>query len=108
MYSVLPDALVHFKSYLKDDEEILFHRKISRFLGDDGFWILTNQRLLQVVRGSLEEKTLYDLSEYAVFYEIGECQFTGNVHLLTNQRVIVLDIGARDYILETVSHWQGE
>jgi hypothetical protein len=102
MYSVLPDALVHFKSNLMDDEDILFHRKISRFLGNDDFWILTNQRLLQVVKGSLEEKTLYHLNEHAVFHETGEFQFTGNVHLLTNLRVIVLEIGARDYIRETV------
>lgn len=102
MYSVLPDALVYLKSYLKNDEEILFHRKISRFLGNDDFWILTNQRLLRVGRGSLEEKTLYDLNERAVFHETGEFQFTGNVHLLTSTRVIVLEIGARDYILETV------
>lgn len=102
MYPTLPQSLMPIQSYLQEGEEILFHRRISRFLRGQDFWLLTNRRLLRVGRGSMVEKTLYDLSEYAVFHEIGEYQFTGNVHLLTNQRVIVLDIGARDYILETV------
>jgi hypothetical protein len=102
MPATIPKALFPFRSYLKPNEEILFHKKISRFLGGSDLWLLTSQRLLLVGKSGLEEKTLFDLRENIVYHETGELQFSGNVHLLTNQRVIVLDIGARDYLLESV------
>lgn len=102
MPATIPQALIPFRSYLKLGEEILFHKGISRFLGGNVLWLLTSQRLLMVGKKGLEEKTLFIPGEYTVYHETGELQFSGNVHLLTNQRVIVLDIGARDYILESV------
>ena len=95
-------SLFPFRPYLKPGEDILFYKRISRFFGGSNLWLLTSQRLLMIGEKGLEEKTLFDPGEYAVYHETGELQFSGNVHLLTNQRVIVLDIGARNYILESV------
>lgn len=102
MPATISQALIPFMPYLKPDEEILSYRRIPRFLGGSDLWILTNQRLLMFGKKGLEEKTLFVPNEYAVSHETGELQFSGNVHLLTNQRVIVIDIGARDYLLESV------
>jgi hypothetical protein len=102
MPTSLPQVPIPGQSHLRDGEEILFHKRISKFFGASDHWLLTSQRLLQVGKSGLDEKKLYDLNEKAVLSEIGEFQFSGNVHLLTNQRIIVLDIGANDYILETI------
>jgi hypothetical protein len=101
-HTLFPQALLPFRPYLKSSEEILYNQKISRFLGGSDLWLLTSQRLLSVGKKVLEEKTLFDEGENTICHETGEKQFSGNVHLLTNQRVIVLNIGARDYLLETI------
>jgi hypothetical protein len=103
MPATRPQDLISIKPHLKPGEEILFNKRLSRFLGGSDLWLLTNQRLLVVGKKGLEEKTLLVPGEYIIYHETGESQFSGNVHLLTNQQVIVLDIGARDYILESVS-----
>jgi hypothetical protein len=90
MPATIPQALIPFRPYLKLGEEILFHKRISRFLGGSDLWLLTSQRLLMVGKKGLEEKTLFVPGESTVYHETGEQQFSGNVHLLTNQRVIVL------------------
>jgi len=102
MPATTPQALIPFRPYLKLGEEILFHKRISGFLGGSDLWLLTSHRLLMVGKNGLEEKTLYVPREYSVYHETGELQFSGNVHLLTNQRIIVLDIGARDCIMESI------
>jgi hypothetical protein len=102
MPTTLPHALLTLRSYLKPGEDILFHKRIPRFLGESYLWLLTSQRLLFVGKKGSEEKPLFAPGEFPVYHEIGELQFSGNVHLLTNQRIIILDIGARDFILETI------
>lgn len=97
-----PQALFPFQLHLKPAEEILFHKRISRFLRDSDLWLLTSQRLLMVGKKGLEEKTLLVPGEYIIYHETGDLQFSGNVHLLTSQRVIILDIGARDYVQDSV------
>ena len=102
MSTKMPQAYTPFGQYLKPGEEVLFHKRVSRFLGRSDLWLLTNQRLLKVGKKGLEEETLFIPEEHVVYYETGDLEFSGNVHLLTNQRVIVLDIGTKDYILETI------
>jgi len=102
MKTPLPQALTPFSSNLKPDEEILFHKVISRFLRAGDFWLLTNQRLLIVGTKGFEKKPLFEPGEYSIFHETGESQFSGNVHLLTNQRLILLDVGAKDYLLRSI------
>ena len=93
---------VHVKMYLQLDEDILFQRKIPRFLGGSDYWLFTSQRLLMVAKNGLEEKALFTPGEHTVYHEIGTLQFSGNVHVLTTHRVIVLDVGSRNYVLESI------
>jgi hypothetical protein len=50
----------------------------------------------------LVEKTLLEPGELVIYHETGDLQFNGNVHLLTTHRVIVLDVGAKDHLLESI------
>jgi len=101
MNTTTSQALVSITPYLKPGEVLLFHRRISDFLRTDDLWYLTNQRLLLIRKKVLEEKTLFEPGELVIYHDTGDLQFNGNVHLLTTQRVIVLDVGAKDYLLES-------
>jgi len=65
-------------------------------------WLLTNQRLLLVKKGVLKEIPLLEPGELVIYHDTGDVQFSGNVHILTTQRVIVLEVGAKDYLLESI------
>jgi hypothetical protein len=88
---------------LKPNEKLAFYKRDSGLLGGGNLWILTDQRLLMAKKKKLEEKTLFESGEQVLCFETGDLQVSGNVHLLTSQRVIVLDIGAKNYLLESVS-----
>ena len=102
MNTTTSQALVSINPYLKPGEVLLFYRRISDFLRADDLWYLTNQRLILIRKKVLEEKTLLEPGELVVYHDIGDVQFNGNVHLLTTHRVIVLDVGAKDYLLESI------
>jgi len=89
--------------YLKPDEKLAFYQRDSGLLSGGNLWLLTNQRLLMAKKKQLEEKTLFEPGEQVLCFETGDLQFSGNVHLLTTQRVIVLDVGAKNYLLESIS-----
>lgn len=65
-------------------------------------WLLTNQRLLLVKKEVLKENPLLEPGELVIYHETGDLQFSGNVHLLTTQRIIILNIGAKDHLLESI------
>jgi hypothetical protein len=102
MSETMPQVPIPLRTHLNPVEEALFHNPVTRFLGGSDLWLLTTQRLIMVGKKGLVEKTLFDTGENVVYHETGELQFSGNIHLLTNQRIIVLDIGARDYMLESI------
>jgi hypothetical protein len=95
-------VLISLLPYLKPEEMALFFRRIFDFLRGSDLWLLTNQRLLLVKKEVLKEIPLLEPGELVIYHDTGEVQFSGNVHLLTTQRVIVLDIGAKDYLLESI------
>ena len=103
MNTTISQALVTINPYLKPGEALLFYRRISDFLRADDLWYLTNQRLLLIRKKALEEKSLFEPGEMVIHHDTGDLQFTGNVHLLTTLRVIVLDVGAKDYLLESIT-----
>jgi hypothetical protein len=102
MNTTTSQALVSINPYLKLGEVLLFHRRVSDFLRTDDHWYLTNQRLLLIRKKELVEKTLLEPGELVIYHETGDLQFNGNVHLLTTHRVIVLDVGAKDHLLESI------
>ncbi len=95
-------ALVSIRPDLKPGEVLLFHKRVFDFLKTSDHWFLTNQRLLLRSKRGLEEKTTLESGEQVIYHETGDVQFSGNVHLLTTQRLLVLDVGAKDYILESI------
>ncbi len=102
MNTATSQALVSINPYLRPGEVLLFHRRISDFLRADDLWYLTNQRLLVIRKKVLEEKTLLEPGELVIYHDTGDLQFNGNVHLLTTHRIIILDVGAKDYLLESI------
>jgi len=102
MNTTTSQALVSINPYLKPGEALLFYRRISDFLRADDLWYLTNQRLLLIRKKVLEEKSLFEPGEMVIHHDTGDLQFSGNVHLLTTHRVIVLDVGAKYYLLESI------
>lgn len=93
MSEAMQQVSIPLRTHLDPIEEALFHKPVSRFLGGSDLWPLTSQRLLMVGKKGLVEKTLLDSGENVVYYETGGLQFSGNVHLLTNQHILILDIG---------------
>ncbi|NJD59338.1 MAG: hypothetical protein FIA98_08055 [Anaerolineae bacterium] len=89
-------------AFLDPEEEILFHRRLFDFLNSDELWCLTNRRLLAFRKNLLLEAPLFEPDERVVCHETGEVQFSGNVHLLTTQRVLILDIGAKNYLIKSI------
>ncbi len=102
MNTATSQALVLINPYLRSGEVLLFHRRISDFLRADDLWYLTNQRLLLIRKKVLEEKTILEPGELVIYLDTGDLQFSGNVHLITTQRVIVLEVGSKDYLLESI------
>src|SRR4030067_2177045 len=102
MNTTTSQALGSINPFLKPGEVLLFHRRISDFLRADDLWYLTNQRLLLLRKKVLEEKTLLEPGEVIIYHDTGDLQFSGDLHLLTTHRVIVLDVGAKDYLLESI------
>ena len=88
--------------YLKPGEKLLFYRRIFEFLKWSDLWLLTNQRLLLVKKEMLKEILLLEPGESVIYHDTGDVQFSGNVHLLTTHRVIILEVGAKDYLLESI------
>jgi|WetSurSiteA1Bulk_404760.scaffolds.fasta_scaffold14877_2 hypothetical protein len=95
-------TLAPIKPFLNTGEEVLYHRRVFNFLNTDEIWCLTNHRLIYFNKKVFEEKTLFEPEELVVFHETGKVQFSGNVHLLTTQRLLVLDIGAKEYLLQAI------
>ena len=95
-------VLISLLPYLKPDEKALFYRRIFDFLRGSDLWLLTNQRLLLVKKEVLKEIPLLEPGEFVICHEIGDTQFDGNVHLITTHRVIILDVGAKEYLLESI------
>jgi hypothetical protein len=102
MNTATSQALVSINPYLRPGEALLFHRRISDFLRADDLWYLTSQRLLMIRKKVLEEKTLLEPGELVIYHDTGDLQFNGNVHLLTSHRVIVLNVGSKDYLLQAI------
>jgi hypothetical protein len=50
----------------------------------------------------LKEILLLEPGESVIYHDTGDVQFSGNVHLLTTHRVIILEVGAKDYLLESI------
>jgi len=95
-------VLMTILPYLKPGEKLLFYRRIFDFLRGSDLWLLTNQRLLLVKKEVLKENSLFEPGELVIYHDTGDLQFDGNVHLLTTHRVIILDVGAKDYLLESI------
>jgi hypothetical protein len=102
MNTITSQAFVSINPYLKPGEVLLFHRRISDFLRADDNWFLTNQRLFLIRKKVLEENNLLEPDELVIYHVTGDLQFKGNVHLLTTHRVIILDVGAKNYLLESI------
>ncbi len=102
MKTSISQALNIFEAQRLPGELVIYHKAISRDLWGSDLWLFTDQRLLRIHKGMVEEKLLFEPGEAIVFYETGEMQFSGNVHLLTSQRLLVLDIGARNYLLHLI------
>lgn len=102
MKTIPSQILAPITPFLVPGEEIIFYRRLFDFLNTGDLWCLTNQRLLMFRKKLLDEKPLLGPGEQVVYHETGDLQFTGNVHLLTTQRVLILDIGAKNYLLQTI------
>jgi hypothetical protein len=51
-------------------------------------------------------KTILEPEELVIYHDTGDLQFNGNVHLITTHRVIILDVGAKDYLLESIPFYK--
>ena len=102
MKTITPQVPAPIMLFLTPGEEILFHKRSFDFLNTTNLWCLTNRRLLSLKKKILEEIPLLEPEERVVCHETGEVQFSGNVHLLTSQRVLILDIGVKDYLLQSI------
>src|SRR4030067_3853278 len=102
MNTTTPEFLMTITPYLKPGEKLLFYRRIFEFLKWSDLWLLTNQRLLLVKKEMLKEILLLEPGESVIYHDTGDVQFSGNVHLLTTHRVIILEVGAKDYLLESI------
>ena len=95
-------VLAPIMGFLAPGEEVLYHRRLFDFLNTGDLWCLTNQRLLLLRDKDLEEKPLLEQGEQVITHETGEVQYSGNVHLLTTHRVLILNVGDRDYLLKAI------
>ena len=102
MNTIISKQLLSLLPNLKPNEKLAFFTRDSGLLSRGNLWLLTNQRLLMAKKKKLEEKNLFEPGEQISYFETGDLQFYGNVHLLTTQRVIVLDVGSKDYLLESI------
>jgi hypothetical protein len=102
MKTTISQALSVFESQRLPGELVVYHKSALRDFWGRDLWLLTDQRLLLIRKGTVEEKLLFEPGEAIVSYETGEEQFSGNVHLLTSQRLLVLDTGARNYLLHSI------
>jgi len=99
----ISEAFNIFEAQRLAGELVVYHKAVFRDLWGNELWLLSDQRLLRIYKGTAEEKPLFEPGEMIIYHESAESQFSGNVHLLTERRLLVLNIGARNYLLHSIA-----